>query len=69
MILPPELIGAIVVAVPALLLSWVALRRRQGPVVWLAFALILVGTGYLMSTGATGDIAGALFPGVARATR
>ena len=39
-----------------------ALWRRQRPVLWFAVALILVGLGYLMATGATDDIARSIVP-------
>jgi len=54
--LSAKLAGALIVALPLILLAWATLRRRL-PVLWFAVALILVGTGYLAATGATDDIA------------
>jgi dipeptide/tripeptide permease len=52
----PELLGALIVGVPAMLVAYLALWRRQRPVFWFALALIVVGVGYLAATGATADI-------------
>ena len=54
--------GAVILGVPLILAAYAALWRRQRPVFWLAFALILVGLGYLMASGATDDIARSIVP-------
>lgn len=50
-----KIAGALILALPLLLIAWIALRRQRA-VRMFAAALILVGTGYLMATGATDDI-------------
>ena len=60
--IPAKLAGALVLGVPLIVLAWAALWRRQRPVFWFALALILVGLGYLMATGATDDIARGIVP-------
>jgi dipeptide/tripeptide permease len=52
----PELLGGLVVGIPALLVAYLALWRRRRPVFWFALALIVVGVGYLAATGALADI-------------
>jgi hypothetical protein len=52
----PELLGGLVVGVPALIVAYLALWRRRRPVFWFALALIVVGVGYLAATGALADI-------------
>jgi dipeptide/tripeptide permease len=47
---------------PLLILAWALFWRRNRAVFWFALALIVVGTGYLMTTGATDDIANRLIP-------
>ena len=54
--IPAKIAGGLILAIPLLLIAWVALRRQRA-VRMFAVALILVGTGYLMATGATDDIA------------
>lgn len=54
--IPAKIAGALILAIPSLLIAWLFLRRQR-PVFLLASALVLVGTGYLMATGATDDIA------------
>lgn len=54
--------GALVIALPALLIAWLLLWRRARPVFWFAAALIVVGTGYLVATGAADDIGNRLVP-------
>lgn len=51
-----DIVGALILAVPALALAFAVLWRRQRPVFWFAAVLIVVGTGYLFATGAAGDI-------------
>lgn len=58
----PKIAGAVILAIPAILIAWVALWRRARPVFWFAVALIAVATGYLMATGATDSIARLLVP-------
>jgi len=58
----PKLAGALIIGFPLVALAWIVLRRRARPVFWFAVALIMVAVGYLMSTGATEDIAKRLIP-------
>lgn len=58
----PRLLGALIIALPAILLAWTLLWRRHRSVYWFAVVLIGVGVGYLMATGATDDVARALLP-------
>lgn len=58
----PKLLGAFILGVPLIVLAWAVLRRHSRPVFWFALALIIVGVGYLMTTGATEDIANRLIP-------
>jgi dipeptide/tripeptide permease len=60
--LSAKLAGAVILGVPLIVLAWAALWRRQRPVFWFALALILVGLGYLIATGATDDIARSVVP-------
>jgi dipeptide/tripeptide permease len=53
----PDVVGAFIVALPALVLAILLFWRNLRPVFWFALALIAVGVGYLVSTGATADIA------------
>jgi len=53
----PDTVGGLIVGIPALLIAYLALWRRQRAVFFFAAALILVGVGYLVATGAAGDIA------------
>ncbi len=59
-----DVFGALVLALPALVMSWAALWRRQRPIFWFAAALILLGTGYLVATGAASDIGRRVAPGL-----
>ncbi len=54
--IPAKFAGALILGIPLLLIAWVGLRRNR-PVQLFAAAMILVGVGYLMATGATDDIA------------
>ncbi len=56
------LAGAVILGVPLALVAWVALRRQPRIIRLFALAMVLVGLGYLMSTGATADIARRLAP-------
>jgi len=49
--------GALIVCLPLILIAYALLWRRLRSVFWFSLALIAVGTGYLMATGATDDIA------------
>ena len=60
--IPAKIAGAIILGVPLIAAAWVLLPRQPRPVFWFALALILVGIGYLMSTGATDDIGRAIVP-------
>jgi hypothetical protein len=57
-----KIAGALILGIPLILVAYVVLWRRQRAVFWFAIALILVGLGYLMATGATDDIARSLMP-------
>lgn len=52
-----EIAGAIIVGLPAIIIAYLALWRRYPSVFWFAMALLVVGLGYLRSTGALTDIA------------
>ena len=60
--IPAKIAGAVILGVPLIGLAWAALRRQPRPIFWFALALILVGLGYLMDTGATDDIARSIAP-------
>jgi dipeptide/tripeptide permease len=60
--IPAKLAGAVILGVPLIAAACAILWRRQRPVFWFALALILVGLGYLMATGATDDIAYRILP-------
>jgi hypothetical protein len=53
----PEIVGAFIVGLPAVVIATLLFWRRLRPVFWFALALIVVGIGYLVATGATADIA------------
>lgn len=59
---PENLVGAGLLIVPLSLVAAFFLFRRNRPVFWFALAAILVGTGYLVTTGAAGDIARSYAP-------
>jgi hypothetical protein len=59
----PMIAGALIVGIPALLVAYLALWRRQRPVFWFALTLIVVGLGYLASSGALADIANMILGG------
>lgn len=52
----PDTVGGLILGVPAIIIAYVALWRSQRAVFWFAVALILVGVGYLVATGAAADI-------------
>jgi len=56
----PEITGGLIVGVPAVIVAYIALRRQPRGILLFALALIAVGLGYLASTGALADIAGAV---------
>ena len=58
----PDSLGGFILGVPALLIAYFALWRRQRAVFFFAVALILVGVGYLVATGAAADIARLVMP-------
>jgi hypothetical protein len=60
--LTPSIAGAILVALPLVIAARVLLRRQPAAIFWFAVALIGVGLGYLMATGATERIALGTFP-------
>lgn len=57
-----ELAGAIILGVPLLIVELVALRRLPRAILLFSIALLVVGLGYLMAVGATGDIARMVLP-------
>ncbi len=59
-----KLTGALIIAIPLILIAWALLWRRARPVFWFALALIVVGTGYLIATGATDDILRRMVPSI-----
>ena len=58
---PATLIGAAAIAVPLLTVFWF-LFRRQRAIWWFSCALLIVGLGYLVATGAAHDIGQRLAP-------
>jgi hypothetical protein len=62
--IPAEIAGALILAVPALIAARIVLRRQGTALFLFAAALIVVGVGYLTVTGATADIARGLLPGL-----
>lgn len=52
----PNVLGALIIGLPLLLLVAILLRRQPGAIRGFAVAMILIGTGYLIATGAAGDI-------------
>ena len=58
--IPPVVIGALIVGVPAVLVAYLTLFKAPRAVFWFALALIAVGLGYLAATGALTDIADAV---------
>ena len=62
--IPAEIAGSLLLAIPALVAAWIVLRRQGTAMFLFAAALIVVGVGYLTMTGATADIARGLLPGL-----
>lgn len=58
----PDSLGGFIIGIPALLVAYFALWNRQRAVFYFAVALILVGVGYLVATGAAADIARLVLP-------
>lgn len=58
----PKIAGAILLAIPLVVIAWALLWRRNRPILWFALALIAMAIGYLMATGATDDIALSVMP-------
>lgn len=58
--IPPSVLGALIVGLPAVLVAYLALFKAPRAVLWFALALIAVGLGYLAATGALTDIADAV---------
>ena len=66
--IPPAVLGALVLGIPAVIVAYIMLFWRRRPVFWFALALIAVGLGYLTSTGALAEIGAYVadaFPGLA----
>lgn len=60
--IPAKLAGAAILGIPLIVAARALLRRQPRPLLWFALALILVGLGYLMATGATDDVARSIVP-------
>lgn len=58
--IPPVVLGALIVGVPAALVAYLTLFKAPRAILWFALALIAVGLGYLAATGALVDIADAV---------
>jgi hypothetical protein len=66
--LTPAVLGALVLGLPAIFVAYIAFWWRRRPIFWLILALVVVGLGYLGSTGALFDIGasiGEVVPGLA----
>jgi len=50
--------GTLLTALPAMAVACLLLRHRARPVLWFAHAMILIATGYLVTTGAARDVGG-----------
>jgi hypothetical protein len=55
-----SLLGASLTVVIGVVIARLLFWRRQRPVFWFVCALVLVGAGYLLATGAAEDIGGGL---------
>ena len=60
MITGSSLLGAALLFVIGVVIARLLFWRRQRPVFWFACALVLVGAGYLLATGAAEDIGGSI---------
>ena len=58
------LIGIAAIAIPLLIVFWFSFSRQRA-IWWFSCALLVVGLGYLASTGAAHDIGQRLLPKVA----
>ena len=58
---PAALIGVAAIAIPLLIVFWFLFRRRRA-IWWFACALLAVGLGYLVATGAAHDIGQKITP-------
>ena len=56
------LVGALLLGIPLVIVSLVLLRQQPRAIQLFSLALIVVGLGYLMAVGATGDIARTVAP-------
>ena len=52
----PTITGALIIAIPAVIVAYLALWHRNRPVFWFALALVAVGLGDLDFSGALDDI-------------
>jgi hypothetical protein len=50
-----SLLGALILAMPLLVAFWIMFRKRQ-LVFWSTVAMLVVGLGYLVATGAAADL-------------
>jgi hypothetical protein len=50
------IIAALIIGLPTLFIAYVAFWFRQRPIFWFVLALVVVGLGYLASTGALHEI-------------
>lgn len=62
-----SLAGALIIAVPAVVVAWAVLWRRYRPVLWSVLAMIAVATGYLVATGAAREVGLRLAPALVSA--
>ena len=51
-----EMIGSLILAIPAIGIAWVAFYRRAKAIFWFVVVLTALATAYLNLTGATRDI-------------
>ena len=58
----PQIVGSLILALPCLLIAWLALWRRTRPVFWFAVVLICLAVAYLNLTGAARDIGQRFLP-------
>ncbi len=62
--IPTEIFGALVIALPLIVVAFALFWRQQKQVFFFALAALIVGLGYLMATGATTDVAKWVWPSV-----
>jgi hypothetical protein len=58
---PPQFAGLILIALVAVVVGWVALRKQPRAIKLFALALLAVSLGYLATTNAPTDMVRALF--------